>query len=315
MFFVFKSGISKWMGFFITIKNSIYSPEFYASIPTSSFWKAFRYLLLFFFILAIIQTIILSFSVTNVEKELRVLLANTINSYPEDLEVSIQNGQVSTNADEPVFIPMPASSQYSSDTDQQKNFIVIDTQKPFSATAFNEYNSVIWLTKDAAYYSRGESRIEAFDLSQIKEGMVINKSFIEMLADKVRPYLSYITPALIAATFLGTLLGFELKLIYLLLLALGILLLGKIMKWGLSYGQSYKVGMYAITLGILVEFVIGNTDSYLTLPRIPFLFTVITFVIVFINLRMYQKKEEVVVRPATETAQPQVAPSDTIEKV
>jgi hypothetical protein len=288
------------MNFFEKIKKSIYSPDFYASVPESSFWKAFRYLLLLFFILAVLQTIIMSLAVKNIEKELGTLLTNTVNSYPEELQVELKDGKVSTNVSEPYFIPLPEGDNW--EEENIKNLIVIDTKTPFSAPQFNVYESAAWVTKDAVYYKRDSARIEAFDLSQIQEDFVLNKSFVETLGGTIRPYLKYVTPVLIVATFIGTFAGFEMKLLYLLLLALGILLLGKVMKWGLSYAHSYKVGMYAITAGVLTEFVLSAADQYLQIPRLPFLFTVMTIVVVYVNLRAYQAREEVIPKPREDAA-------------
>jgi len=288
------------MNFFEKIKDSIYSPEFYGTVPTSSFWKAFRYLLLLFFILAVLQTIIISFSVKGVEKELDKLLTNTTEYYPKELQVELKNGEVTTNVEEPYFIPLPEGESWKEEG--YTNLIVIDTKTPFSAPQFNTYKSGVWITKNAVYYKKDAARIEAFDLSQIKEEFVVNKSFVQMLGDKIRPYFVYVTPILLVATFIGTFALFELKLFYLLLLALLILLLGKIMKWGLSYKHSYKVGMYAVTLGVLVEFLLVALKTYLQIPHIPFLFTVITLVVVYMNLRAYEAQHEVVPKPVEDTA-------------
>lgn len=286
------------MNFFTTIKNSIYSPEFYSSVPLSSFWKAFRYLLLFFVILAVIQTIIVSLTIGVVQKELNTFLTTAINYYPKELEVTLKNGQVTTNVKEPYFIPLPKGKDW--EREKIKNLIVIDTKTPFSAQQFNMYSAGMWITKDAAYYKKNNTKIEAFDLSEIKQDVVINRSLIQMLGDKIRPYLVYVTPILLVVAFIGTLAGFELKLLYLLILALGILLLSKIMKWGLSYAHSYKVGMYAVTLGILVDFLLGALSRVTSVPSIPFLFTIITFLVVFVNLHEV-KTSGVVAEPVDET--------------
>ena len=97
------------MNFFSTVKNSIYSPEFYKGVTQRSLFSAILYFLLLSVLVTIIQSInpIVSF-VTVGEREVQKFVSSTVNSYPQELEVKIQNGKVISNVTEPYFIPIPA---------------------------------------------------------------------------------------------------------------------------------------------------------------------------------------------------------------
>ena len=77
---------------------------------------------------------------------------------------------------------------------------------------------------------------------------------------------------------------YDFRLFYLLLFAVIILLLAKVFKWTLTYGQSYKVGLHAMTLGLLVEVVLNFTKSWIHFSGFSFMFSLITIAVIIINL-------------------------------
>src|SRR3989338_6675393 len=78
-------------GFFASLTNSVYSPSFYAALPQKTFWSSVWYLTRVTLLIknwdSIDQTVV-----------------NALNVYPEDLVLTFQDGQMTSNQAEPYFI-------------------------------------------------------------------------------------------------------------------------------------------------------------------------------------------------------------------
>lgn len=273
------------MNFLQTIKNSIYSPSFYQQAPQRSFWSGLGYFLLLVLLLTVIKTAEASQSLLLIgNQQIQSLVDEMISYYPEELEVKISRGQVTTNVQEPYFIK-PTSSDTATKLNEEgedlENIVVIDTKTPFSAAQFNKYNTTAWLTKDSLFY-KDKSQIKAFDLTTVQD-FTLNKEFIDSWVSKISPYFKFVGPVLILFAFLGIYFLYTGRLIYLLILAFLVWILLKLLKKPLTYSQSYKVGLFAMTLPLLLELLLGITDPLLHFQGFPFMFTVATLIVVTIN--------------------------------
>jgi hypothetical protein len=274
------------MGFFSTIKSAIYNPDFYSKIKTYSLGKTLGYFFLLAFFLTLINTVILSYELAvKVPQEIKNFLTQAVNSYPQDLEVSISNGQVSTNTEEPVFLPLPQNDSEKG-LDSLNNILVIDTKTPYSATQFEQYKTLFWLTKDSLFYQSREYDQRSIDLTDI-ENFTVNQSFIESIVEKINPWLKLIGPALIIIVFFGLFIGFSLNLIYFLFLGVLVFFLASIFKWGLNYSASYKAAVYSSTLSFFVDLALFNTGLYTGFYGFPFLFTLTSLCIATINFQSH----------------------------
>lgn len=264
------------MNFLKTIRNSIYSPGVYLTVLTKSFKSSLGYFLLLILFLTIIHIIFLIKPLLlEAPVQLKGFLQEMVDCYPKDLEVKIISGQVSINADEPYFIDC-------------QDLVVIDTQTPFSSTQFDDYQVIAWVTKDSVFYKRNRYETRSYSLSQIRDfkltSQVIN-SYYQMIA----PYLKFVGPILLLLTFVGLYLSFNFRLIQLLLLSSIIWLMAKLFKQALTYGQSYKVGLHAITLGLIVELFISLTQGWTHFSGFPLMVSVLTLGVVSINLILPKK--------------------------
>ncbi len=267
------------MKFLKNILNSIYSPSFYAGIPQKSFGSALGYFLLLVFILIIAKMAILAPTLLfDIPKNIKTLADSVVNAYPAELEVKIQNGQVTTNVEEPYFIALPKGEGNQSNT--ITNFVVIDTKTPFSAAAFNNYQTIAWLSKDTLFTkSDRNGEIKTLDLTKFPN-YTINKNSLVSLENSFSPWLKFVGPVALIGSLLGLYLVYSGRLIYLLVLALIIWLIAKIFKRALTYGQSYKIGLYAMTLALLIDLGI----SFLPWKGFSFMFTIITLGVIIANM-------------------------------
>lgn len=267
------------MNFFSLIKKSIYEPEFYAQISKSSTGKAIGYFSLLILLITLLQTVVPGWLLTTTaEKGVRQFVNNALNEYPADLRVRITNGVVSTNVTEPYIIPLDNSAP--EDNPEIKNLIVIDTTTPFSASQFNNYQTIAWLTKDSIFVRDNNGQFRTIDLSKVSH-FVLDKAVLVKLVQKIDPWFKFIAPVGIFFIILGIYIGCLFRLVYAFFLALCIFFLTKLMKKSQTYGNSYRIALYAMTLGLFVETILGWTN----ISGFPFMFTLIALVIVFINLK------------------------------
>jgi len=195
-----------------------------------------------------------------------------VQTYPQDLEISIKDGKVITNQPEPYYL----RDTFDSGKD---NLLVIDTETPFDGGQFAGYSTHVLLKQDYAVIADNEGeRLVA--LSSV-EDFTLTQAVLVGVAEQVYPYLGSV------ATVASVLLWFVLwiadaaTLIYILFAALLVLLLTKVMKRGLSYKESYKTAVHAATLPIIVATLLDVFGV-----GMPFLtYSLLLVVVAYINLR------------------------------
>ncbi|TSC87580.1 MAG: Uncharacterized protein G01um10147_558 [Microgenomates group bacterium Gr01-1014_7] len=256
------------MQFFKTIRLAIYSPQFYSGIFKKSFKQSLGYFLLLTLLLTAIHLItLINPLLIEAPKSLQKIVQQVVNCYPKDLEIKITGGHTISNQQEPYFI-----SNCDPSAGEQK-LVVIDTKNSFSAQKFNEYKVEAWVTKDSIFYKKNNLETSSYNLVQIKD-FKLNQETLKSYSNMITPWLKFVGPVLLLLAFGGIYLTYIFRLIYLALLAILIWGLSKLFKQTLTYGSSYKTGLYAITLGLVIELIYG----------FPFMVTIITLGVVWINL-------------------------------
>lgn len=280
------------MTFFRTVVDSINSQEFYKTVPKQSFWKALRYFLTLSFFLVLIQSLyLIKPFLIDFNKQVKSYIGQAVNYFPLTLSVSIKNGHVTTNMPEPYFIKFPLNT-VSENSDNYQNLIVIDTKTSYSADQFASYDSAIWLTSDSIFI-KSEEGVKTVDLSKV-DSFTLDRNFVDMLVGKITPFLGFFGPTIFLFMFLGIYLSFTSRIIYLLVLTLVLLLIAKSRKWPYSYGAFYKIGMYGMTLGLIIDTVIAKTQKMTGFSGFPFLFSLITLGVIYFNLSEAFKKSKII---------------------
>lgn len=269
------------VNFFRNVLNSIYSPTFYAEIPSKGLKGALGYFVLLILLLTAVQTSTVAKPLlADASDNILDMVSKVVSQYPDELEIIVKNGTASTNVEEPYFVTLPNSA--GSDI---KNLIVIDTMTPYSASGFNNYQALVWLTKDSLFWKEHNSfQVRSIVLSQLGD-FKLNKQTLGNMVDQLSPWIKFIGPLLFVFAILGFFMLYSFRLVYLLLLALLIWLLSIIFHWSLNYSSSYKIGLYAMTLGLVIELVAG----LLKLQTFNFMFTLLTILVVVVNMIQVKK--------------------------
>lgn len=275
------------MTFFKTIVQSIYSPKFYKGIPRKPFKKALGYFLLLILFLTLVTVVKGSKKIFfDIPKEGHEMITSANEIYPEDLIIEIKNGEVSINQEEPYFIPAPEWIKRGiiEEGEEAPYLIVIDTTTPFSITQCHEYNALFWLTKDSFLFNRrycAETRM--YNLSGITD-FTINKKKIETWTEMILPAVKFVWIPVLIFTIIGLYVGFLSRLLYLVVFALVPYVVGKILKLNFTYGQAYKIGLYALTLALIVNTILSILSKWLPVDGFRYMVSLITTTVVLVNL-------------------------------
>jgi len=281
------------------IKQSILSPKSYQEFSNEPLSFSLKYFYSLVLILAFILTIIISINlVPGLNLLLRNLSATAIKSFPDNLVVTIKAGKVTTNVLEPFFIAMPkdfnnTESSEKKDAALPENFLIIDTRTNFSIDKFNEYKTLFWLTGDSII-GRDRQGIRIINLGKIPD-VVIDKPAFVSFVDKISPLIKLIPAFAVLGIFVFLISGFSFKLIHLLFLALFIWLMAKMMGLVLSYKSSYRIGVHAMTLGLIYYALALILPVY-----VPFLFSLLVLVAAWFNLLPQRKLEKIAKNPPVE---------------
>jgi len=269
------------MNIFKAIGKNIYNPIHFRVVRSETNGAAIKYYYKLITVLALILTII--FSVIFVP----VLLAFTklikdegATWYPADLILTIKNGQVSTNIPEPSKFPLPPSWQEEVKEKKLESLLVIDTKNNFTLDQFEDYQTPIWLTANSLVYQENNGIV----IKPIPKefSLVVDRAKIGSWISKFSPALTALAPLLIVGLFLMIIIASSFYLLALLLIALFVMLIGRLKQIKLSYGEAYRVAIHAATLPLII-----STLSWLLVPfaNLHFLPTIILLFIVTINLK------------------------------
>lgn len=276
-------------------QKSIYDPSFYREIPSRPLGYALKYFVALSLLLSFVVTFAYSLSIVPaINDALPQTRPFLLAHYPDELEIRIEKGNVSTNVTEPYRIPMPPEW---STADSPANLLVIDTAAPITKDAFDAYDTAGWLAKDTVAFA---DDFEGMTVDTIPPDLdfTMNEKELDALIAMVEPYFGVISPAIVAAILLFALFGMLFDLLYLFIGAFFIFLLGHLMRQYWTYGESYRIGLHALTLTLVVN--VALRFFGVGLGNFPFLATVIMLVVVYMNFKDAPKKS---------AAAPSVAPT------
>lgn len=271
------------MNFFETIKASIYNPSFYNDVVKGEGHKPFRYYFKLSLLLALIFSVLLSIkAVPELKKFLDETKVSVEQGYPKDLEIKIEKGLATTNAQEPYFVKFPeTSAKIDAGMPDVENLLVIDTKSDFSLEKFQSYKTVVLLTKDSVVSVDSSSEKVTMTLLKSVPDFTVNyENLTKWLekTDQVKKIATFSLPVLI---FLGVFMGYVLKLVYLFFGALLVYFVAKYKKINLTYKKSYHVALYAVTLPTLL----GVLAFFTGLKMFSLLPSIILVIAVWVNLK------------------------------
>lgn len=266
------------------IQKSIYGPVYYQELLTRPFVFSWKYFLAFALLLALFLTVVFSVPlIPQVLEATRTFPPAFFAYYPDELEVRIDKGIASSNVSEPYFFPIPpALKEEMGSDDTFQSLAVIDTTTPFSMEAWKNHKTFAWLGKEqvAIVDDNDGVRIESFGKNM---DLVVNEAVLKDFEGALQPFYKFAAPIIVLGLFLGLLVGLGMNFLYLLFGAALIFLSGRLLKQRWSYGTSYRIGLHAITLPLLLKTLLWASGFAAFNPN--FLFTAIMLAVVYVNFK------------------------------
>jgi hypothetical protein len=281
----------KFMNFFkrfaVQIAHSVYSPAFYGELSSKPFSYSLKYLvslsLLFSVVVSVWYGVIIGidlwrFITVTGPAEVQEIL-------PDDLVLTIANGNLSINQPEPYIAPLPVDLRNESSSSSPKNLIVIDTNTPASIDAFRSYDTYILADKHTIIVQKSEQQTQSVTLPNDLD-LVISSTTAASLNQTIQEFIdSWKWLIILGTLFLMVTIIFVFGLVghllYLLIAALGVMLISRLKGKPLGYAMSYQTGMHLITLPIALSLIILLLGS--SLP--PFVFSFVLSLFALLNIR------------------------------
>ena len=277
-------------------KNSIYGPQFYTVLNDKPLGFSLGYYAGFFGLLILVGTIVASFLVIpklivfvdRAGEEISML-------YPEELVVTINDGEVSTNMEEPVLIPFTSAFEEvlrdREAGERSMNFgtttpylIAIDTRE--NGVTEGEYVALVTITKNTIIYP---SQSGGFTIDPIPPDAhgVITKPLVDHALAALGRWANFIPVGFVLVALLAGIVYAVFHLLYLLLASLLLMLVLAAKGLPVEYARAYQIGLHALTGPILVKLAL-----FPLLPNIPFLFTLLLLAFAWVNISAPQRAVE-----------------------
>jgi hypothetical protein len=302
--------------FFDEIRKSLVDFPFYREVAARPLSSAMRYVYWVSFLFTLVTGLLTASQMLASRQTFNAFIDKAVielpELYPQDLVITIQDGKLSTNGQEPYVFVMPEKIASEAETEMPVNLLVIDTKA--RAEDFEDYQTFFLVTERAVVYPRevnarkdlttGEttyaSEISFFTFDDIDE-FQFNRASYDAIAQTLLPFLKVAKPIYLwiiisfmtILPFLGAgfiMLGYML---YLLVMTLLVWVISRIVSTQWTYKQLYKMSMFGLTLPMFLDFLrnlLGVGAS------IPFLFTLIF--LVWMSLVLVQSKQERPMGPA-----------------
>ena len=264
-----------------SIQRLIERPKFFTSLDFTRgrTFRFYSFLILIFTVASVVISIPEAFRFASAvaSKEWHDQTAVVTRLYPDDLEIRMVNGTISTNAEEPLAIPFPESWRTQQERSAMpENLLVIDTTKSIALEDFAEKKTSFILGKNTlGAWDQQKGKADIYDLGgKSGEGsLLLTKEKYAMFVSRVSSVLQkvflfgiFLLPVFFyVAYWIG-------YLIYLIFGAAIVWLVAKQRGYVLSYRDAYKAGIYLLPVPLVYDFFVMVLSDFPHV-RVPFLFT------------------------------------------
>ncbi len=275
------------MQFFSLIRRSIYDPSFYRGIPRRPFSFTLRYFFTLTVGVAAAASVLVSLRAVPVLRDTLLELGKSfVVAVPQDFTVTIEDGTAQANSATPAVVPLPRTLAHSiSASSALQYFLVMDPSTPFQQEKFFRLHTVLWLARDAVGVYQGPSAVKVFPLSGEMGKVVLDAAAREKIYIAIQRFSRFIPLVVVLFTFFAV--GFTLlwTLAYYLVAALLVWGFARLRRVRLRYRDAYLVAVHAGTLSFILYGL-----SFGGLARVPFLYTFLLLVVVWLNMPAAPRK-------------------------
>ena len=257
--------MNKLKTFWYSFKKSITTPSYYRDIVKVPFSFSLQYLVVLIFATIFFQTAILAIQAATYLPQLPATVATIKSSiktlYPSSLVITVKDGILSTNKEEPFFIDMPEDQQI----EEFEHLVTFDTKA--RADQFYDYKTVFLITDKNVIYpdSAMEGNYEVSDVSAPDKSYTITHNDYKEFTAAVDPlsnwFISWAPLLLVLGVIVIPLFGTAITLVWnfiaIAVLSLISWMIANIFKVTLGYKKIYQLGMHAVTLPMVLTLILS----------------------------------------------------------
>lgn len=253
---------------FYVFYRSLFSPSYYNEVIRIDFKFSVKY----FLVLALIASAIAFPRIaepitTDLSDGLITFEKTLVNAFPEDLIITITEGELSINQPEPYIFKMPEEASKEIEIENAEkapsNLLVIDTNGTLND--LETYDTLILVNKNNVLL-RGNNKIEVFPLKDYPDGE-INKETAKTLVNEIGPFLDALPYIVLFFALLGTIIYyFGFRIFYLIFVALILMAVGTLRGMKFKYVKYYQIGIHALSLPLLIEVLAGAFNFPINYP-------------------------------------------------
>ncbi len=297
----FKAILRKPKTFARTYWKSLTNPSYYKDIKEAKLSFSIKYLFFLFLIVSFIVGLGISLRILGFISQSPKFVGDTknfvIETYPDELKLTLKENKITTNVKEPYFIDLKEDKKTS--IQPFDHLITINTKG--KAEDIKEYDSLFLITADNLIVSEGSPsasyRVVPLNeaLSKIPNGISMDKTLFTSVLESFTPYLIKFLPRIIVAIsllvlilypFLRGTFGFIFQVIFLLPISLLLFILVKILKKNLSFAKTYQMSLHGATIPVTLSFIFTFPSLY---PLITIVSWLVFFVFMFLVISKLDK--------------------------
>ncbi len=287
--------IVKLKRFFSIVWKSATDFSYYKDIIQAPFSFSLKYLFILLFFINLVGGIIFSINIAvqlpKIPSLIEKIKTAASEFYPDELVVTVNNGKIKTNVDEPYFIDFPKSLNIKNEKNIT-HFITIDTKA--AVDNFKKYQTIILITKNTIMYPDSNSGYKIQPLDEIKGYFMFDKYAYNKIISKLFPYLNYLPIAIYVLIFISILIfpiiitSFDLfgKIFYVLIMSLFLWIVAKLMKTQMKFGKVIQLSLHGLTVPVVLSFI--SQRFSLTMPT--FSFTLIFLLLMIVILSRFKER-------------------------
>ncbi|MBI4058523.1 DUF1189 family protein [Candidatus Gottesmanbacteria bacterium] len=260
--------------FFRVFFKSLTSLSYYRDVVKAPFTFSLKYFLFFSLLLGSLATFgVSSLVLPHVTVFVDRFEKRANDLYPEDLVITIKNGILTTNANDPIRFPIPFELflEIPPAIPDSKQLYLVTLDPSFVNSETKVKNSLFYFTQNHLYISDGENSTQ-YSLSDFGD-VKITKSGVNRFIQTIIPLLKMV-PALLVVVFM--LLFFIiwpiLRLISLLFHTTLLLLVANLIGISLPFVKMYQIGLHSMTFSTILRTVLM---AFSISPAVPLFDSVI----------------------------------------
>jgi hypothetical protein len=166
--------------------------------------------------------------------------------YEDDLVITLENGEVSINKEDPYIIPFPSSAP-----EAPENLLVFDSEGTLDD--MEDTYDTLFLVNSQNILVRNEERIQAYPVGNFPDGEFTEDDLAE-ITGKLRNFANFIPYIVGTILFLAVLFYYLVfRLIYLFFVSLVLWIAGLIRGFSFEFANYYQIALHAITLPLCLE--------------------------------------------------------------